>query len=49
MSFAERDRIAGMKRWEEMTGEIHPENLKNAPKPICLPSQILEISNDKSH
>ena len=27
-TFAERDREAGMARWEEQTGRIHPDRLK---------------------
>ena len=26
LSFKEQDRQAGRKRWEEMTGEIHPDS-----------------------
>lgn len=29
LSFAEQDRIAGRKRWEEMTGRVHPDSERN--------------------
>lgn len=32
-SFAEKDREAGIKRWEEMTNRIHPERPKSWPMP----------------
>jgi len=35
-TFAERDREAGMLRWEQMTGQIHPDNIPNAPASVEL-------------
>ncbi len=46
MSFAERDRIAGMKRWEEMTGRVHPDNIasqKHQGDVIDITPTTLEI------
>ena len=28
LSFKEQDRQAGRKRWEEMTGEVHPDSAR---------------------
>lgn len=36
-TYAERDRLAGIKRWEEMTGRIHPENPEYAGRIDQLP------------
>lgn len=47
-TFAERDAKNARKRWEEMTGQQHPDSL---PKNITnvIDSQILELSHDQSH
>lgn len=47
-TFAERDARNARKRWEEMTGQQHPDSL---PKNIVnvIDSQILELSHDQSH
>lgn len=47
-TFAERDARNARKRWEEMTGQQHPDSL---PKNITnvIDSQILELSHDQSH
>ena len=37
-SFAERDREAGMRRWEEMTGRIHPD--RSIPVIDITPAQL---------
>lgn len=39
LSFAEKDRQAAVKRWEEMTGEIHPENISSKKIIDITPSQ----------
>ena len=47
-TFKERDARLGRERWEEMTGQQHPDSL---PKNIVnvIDSQILELSHDQSH
>ena len=47
-TFAERDARNARKRWEEMTGQQHPDSL---PKNIVnvIDSQILELTHDQSH
>lgn len=47
-SFRERDAQIGRKRWEEMTGQIHPENLSPSILDI-FPSDTLEIVYEQSH
>lgn len=50
-SFAERDRRVAMERWEEMTGQVHPDR-KAAfnPKPIFFDVEnILELSHELAH
>ena len=44
-SFAERDARVARERWEQMTGQTHPENMpKAAATVIDAPTQVLEIS-----
>lgn len=44
-TFKERDAEIGRKRWEEMTGRIHPENQKHNVLQV-VGANILEITND---
>jgi hypothetical protein len=41
-SFAQLDREAGMRRWEEMTGEVHPDRSNGA---IDVPSNFLDLES----
>ena len=43
-TFAERDREAGMARWEEQTGRIHPDRQKAEGHVIDVTPRTLEIS-----
>jgi hypothetical protein len=42
-SFAERDREAGMQRWEEMTGRVHPDRQQSEGVVIDMPTHQLAI------
>jgi hypothetical protein len=42
-SFAERDRLAAMERWEEMTGQTHPDREKRAPLAHVIDEPILAL------
>ena len=46
-TFAERDARNARKRWEEMTGQQHPDNSPNIVN--VIDSQILDLSHDQSH
>jgi hypothetical protein len=39
-SFAQQDRETGMRRWEEMTGEVHPDSNRGA---IDVPANFLDL------
>lgn len=46
-SFAERDREAGMKRWEEQTGRVHPDRVQpSGAQVIDITPTPLELAND---
>ena len=46
-SFAERDREAGMKRWEEQTGRVHPDRVQPSTAQIIdITPTPLELAND---
>jgi uncharacterized protein YdaU (DUF1376 family) len=47
-SFRERDSEIGRKRWEEMTGQVHPENLSSHVLNI-FQSDTLELVHEQSH
>lgn len=42
-SFAERDREAGMQRWEQMTGRAHPDRQQSAGVVIDMPTNQLAL------
>lgn len=43
-TFKERDAREGRRRWEEMTGQTHPDNLPNNIIDV-IPSQLLELTH----
>ena len=36
VSFAEQDREAGIRRWEQMTGRVHPDREQAPPQPLTM-------------
>ena len=40
-SFAERDREAGMRRWEQMTGEVHPDRVQQGAAQVI---DVVDVS-----
>lgn len=42
-SFAERDRAAGMERWEQMTGRAHPDRAAS-PAQASPPGVVIDIT-----
>lgn len=43
MSYAERDRLAGIERWEKLTGRIHPDRPQH-PQPVQHMGDVIETT-----